>query len=303
MTAKKYEIVTRNSIVHNGKKLYKIRALKDFVNVLGEQIRTGELGGYVQSEDNLSQEGDCWIFGKAKVYDDAKVFDNACVYGTAEVFDKAEICDNACVSGSAKIYGNAKIYDNAYVCNAAEVYGNAEIFDEAQICDYSQVYENAIVSSATWVFGNARIYGNAKICEKAEIYGNAEVKGNVFIYGDATVCCVAKISGNKKVKTGKYIVKSLNIDEAFNEIKPVCDKIDFINKAILCRNFDLEKSNFPVEGNYTESLISQFAEYSELADFFYIHGCIGFTSKEMEIYDLLLQCRKIYEKLKVKIDK
>lgn len=90
-------------------------------------------------------------------------------------------------------------------------------------------------------------------------------------------------------------MKSLNIDEAFNEIKPVCDKIDFINKAI--------KSNFPVEENYTKSLISQFAEYSELADFFYIHGCIGFTSKEMEIYDLLLQCRKIYEKLKVKIDK
>ena len=295
MPTEKYEIITRNSIVHNGRTLYRIRALKDFVNVLGEQIRKGELGGYVESENNLSQEGDCWISGKAKVYDDANVFDNACVYGAAEVFDKAEICNNACISGSAKIYNNAKIYDNAYVCNAAEVYGNAEIFDKAQICDYSQIYDNAIVSSATWVFGNARIYGNAKICEKAEIYGNAEVKGNVFIYGDATVCGVAKISGNKKVKTGKYIVKSLNIDEAFNEIKPVCDKIDFINKAI--------KSNYPVEENYIKSLFSKFVEYSELADFFHIHGCIGFTCKEIEFYDLLLQSREIYENIKVKIDK
>ncbi len=90
-------------------------------------------------------------------------------------------------------------------------------------------------------------------------------------------------------------MKSLNIDEVFNEIKPVCDKIDFVSKAI--------NSNFPVEENYIKSLISQFAEYSELADFFCIHGCIGVTSKEVGIYNLLLQCRKIYEKLKVKIDK
>ena len=253
MTAKKYEIVKNDSIVHRGKTLYRIRALKDFWTVPAKMVYKGDLGGYVESENNLSQEGNCWISGKAKVYDDAKIFDNAYVYGAAEVFDKAEISD------------------------------------------YSQIYDNAIVSGAAWIFGNARIYGNAKICEKAQIYGNAEVKGNVFIYGDSKVCGVAKISGNKKVETGKYIVKSLNIDEVFNEIKPVCDKINFINKAI--------NSNFPVEENYIKSLISQFAEYSELADFFYIHGCIGFTSKEMGIYDLLLQCRKIYEKLKVKIDK
>ena len=288
MPTEKYEIITRNSIVHNGRTLYKIRALKSFVNVLGDEIRKGELGGYVQSEDNLSQEGDCWISGKAKVYDNAKVLNNAFVYGSAEIFNNAVICKNACVCGSAKIYDNAKIHDSAFVCDAAEVYGDAKIFNKAEISGYSQIYDNAFVSSAACIFGNTRIYENAIIGEKAKIYGNAEVKGDAEIYGDTLVCGVAKIGSNKKIKTGKYIVKSLNVDEAFNEIKPICEKINFINKAI--------KSNYPVEENYIKSLFSKFAEYSELADFFYIHGCMGFTSKEMEIYDLLLRCRKIYKK-------
>ena len=298
MSTKKYEIVKSESIVHKGRTLYRIKALKTFhvaCTAISKEVKKGELGGFIESENNLSQKGTCWISGKAKVYDDAKIFDYAYVYGAAEVFDKAEVCDNACVSGSAKIYNNAKIYDNAYVCNAAEVYGNAEVFDKAEISDYSQIYDNAIVSGAACIFGNARIYGNAKICEKAQIYGNAEVRGNVFIYGDAKVCGVAKISGNKKVEKGKYIVKSLNIDEVFNEIKPICDKIDFVSKAI--------NSNFPVEENYAKNLLSQFAEYSELADFVYIHN-IGFTSKgEKEISELLLQSREMCKKIKVKIDK
>ena len=295
MPTEKYEIITRNSIVHNGRTLYRIRALKDFVNVVGEQVRKGETGGYIQSEDNLSQEGDCWISGTAKVYDDAKVLNNAFVYSFAEIFNNAVICKNACVCGSAKIYDNAKIHDSAFVSGAAEVYGDAKIFDKAEISGYSQVYDNAIVSSAAWIFGNTRIYENAIIGGKAQIYGNAEVKGDAEIYGDAKVCGVAKISGDKKIKTGKYIVKSLDVDEALNEIKPICDKIDFVSKAI--------NSNFPVEENYAKSLLSQFAEYSELADFVYIHN-IGFTSKrEKEVSELLLQSREMCKKIKVKIDK
>ena len=36
-------------------------------------VRAGDLGGLVESERNLSQEGDAWVSGKALVYGDAKV--------------------------------------------------------------------------------------------------------------------------------------------------------------------------------------------------------------------------------------
>ena len=293
--AKKYEIVKSNSIIHGGKTLCRIRALRDFNTTYGEKVYEGVLGGYIETENNLSQEGTCWIFDNAKVYGDAQVYGDAEVYGEVWVFGKAEVYGNAIIHGDAKVYDNAQIYENAEVYEEARVYGNAKILGKAEIGDCSQIYDNAIVNDYVWTYGNVKIYGNAKICEKAQIHDNAEVKGDACICGNTFVCGTAKISSNKKIKTGRYIVKSLNVDEALNEIKPICDKIDFVSKAI--------NSNFPVEENYAKSLLSQFAEYSELADLFYIRN-IGFTSKgEKKISELLLQSREMCKKIKVKIDK
>ena len=47
---KKYEL-TNETISFNNRKLYRIRALKDF-----SDIKKGELGGYIESEKNLNQE-------------------------------------------------------------------------------------------------------------------------------------------------------------------------------------------------------------------------------------------------------
>jgi hypothetical protein len=51
----KYKL-TENFIEYKGKKLYQIQSLKNF-----SDVAVGELGGYIESEKNLSQEGDCWI--------------------------------------------------------------------------------------------------------------------------------------------------------------------------------------------------------------------------------------------------
>jgi hypothetical protein len=51
----KYEL-TENSIKVGYMTLYQIRALKDFGDV-----KAGDLGGYIEQESNLSQDGECWI--------------------------------------------------------------------------------------------------------------------------------------------------------------------------------------------------------------------------------------------------
>ena len=257
---KKYEIVKTNSIIYGGKILYRIKALKSFVTADGGVALKGKLGGFIESENNLSQKGNCWIFNEAKVFGCAKILDNAVIRKNAQIF------------GNAVIGGNAYVDDDAYICGNSRISGCAKIFNTAVI------------------YRNAKVFDNAKIFGEARVYDNAEIKGDVFIYGNTLVCGTAKISGDKKIKTGKYIVKSLNVDETLNEIKPVCEKIDFASKAV--------KSNFPVEKSYIENLISQFAEYSELTDFFHIHGIIGLTFKELEIYNLLLQGKANVETLK-----
>jgi hypothetical protein len=84
----KYELTD----IKNHRGLFRIRALKDF-----NDVKAGDLGGWIASEANLSQDGNAWI------YDDSMVFDNARISGDAKVFD------NASISGNSKIYGNLKI--------------------------------------------------------------------------------------------------------------------------------------------------------------------------------------------------
>ena len=92
---KKYEL-TAEFIEKWGKKLFRIKALISFGSV-----EAGELGGYVEKEDNLAQDGDAWVYGNAEVCGDAWVCGNARVYGDAEVCGDARVC------GDAEVYGNA----------------------------------------------------------------------------------------------------------------------------------------------------------------------------------------------------
>lgn len=113
---KKYEL-TKETVTISGKTLYRIRAVRDFGSV-----KTGDLGGYIEKEENLSHFDDAWVSGNGKVSGNAKVFDNAEVFGNAWVFDNAE------VSGNGKVSGNANVFDNARIS------GNAEIFNTRHFC-------------------------------------------------------------------------------------------------------------------------------------------------------------------------
>lgn len=66
-------------------------------------VKSGDFGGFIESEKNLSFFDNAWVYGYA------------CVYGNAEV------------SGSARVFGDAEVYGNAEVSGDAEVYGDANL--------------------------------------------------------------------------------------------------------------------------------------------------------------------------------
>ena len=161
--SKKYKL-TDETISLNGATLYRIEALKDF----GE-IKKGDKGGFIESENNLEHEGDAWVS------DDACVYNNARVYGNARVSDNSRVYGNSLVYGNAQVYGNARMCGNARVCGNAyvygytNVYGNSLVYGNARVSDNAYVYDNASVSDNARVWGNVRVYGNTNVCGDAEI--------------------------------------------------------------------------------------------------------------------------------------
>ena len=64
---KKFEL-TSESVTFLGKTLFRIKALVSFGDVA-----EGELGGFIERENNLDQSGDARVFGNAWVSGDARV--------------------------------------------------------------------------------------------------------------------------------------------------------------------------------------------------------------------------------------
>lgn len=130
----KHFILTNRTIIHRGVKLYRIQATRDTL-----YINKGNLGGYVQSMDNL--QDDAWVSYYARVYGNAQVYEHAFVYNTSE------------------IYGNAHVYGYAQVFGSAEVFGNARVYGEARIGGH--VYKNAQISGKSIIPINHIVFGDA----------------------------------------------------------------------------------------------------------------------------------------------
>lgn len=180
---KKYEL-TDETFEFGWGTLYRIRALKAFGDV-----KKGDLGGWIESEDNLSQYRNCWVYDDAMVSGKATVIDNAVVRGTAHVYGKAYVGDNASVSGTAWVC------DKASICDNAKIYGNAGVSEEAVVYDDAEVFENASVHGTVEVhqkakvYGVAEVYGSFEICGRAEVFGDAKIRDACGIYGESKVSC------------------------------------------------------------------------------------------------------------------
>jgi len=161
---KKYEI-TEDHIIFAGKVLHRIRATKDIIFA-----KKGDKGGFIESERNLSQDGQCWIA------DDAKVFDNALVENDAIVYQRATISDHATISDYARISGSAQVRDYARIVDVANVNGEAEIRD------------------------GVLVHGCAKVTDHARLFGECEVGGRGTIGGRVYINAHARFVGDYNIR-------------------------------------------------------------------------------------------------------
>lgn len=124
----KYELTQETKTIYVTKQYHRIRARKDFLD-----IKAGDSGGWIEREENLSQEGNAWICDDAKAGANAQVKGNAMIDGFAHVDGNARVDGNAWVSDDAHVGGNAMIDGHAYVGGDAHVDGNAHISGQAYV--------------------------------------------------------------------------------------------------------------------------------------------------------------------------
>ena len=135
-------------------------------------VKKGDLGGWIESEDNLSQEGSCWITDEAMAYGNGKVTGDAYICEHAKVYGNANVNRDAFISGSASVSDYALVTDGAIVIETASVRGSTLI--SGQSC----VSAGASVSGSACVTGESRVSGRARICGTAVITGYAELCGD-----------------------------------------------------------------------------------------------------------------------------
>lgn len=161
--SKKYEL-TDITVHRHGFVLHQIRALRDF-----GKVRKGEFGGFIQSEDNLSHEGNCWVAAHSFIFQNAYVSENALIQRGASVYEHARIAGNARVS-DATICGSAFIHENAMI------YGIYDIRGTVEISGNSKLYNGG------WFGGNVKILGNTIWDMRSGLIGD-----QTFFHSDAII--------------------------------------------------------------------------------------------------------------------
>ena len=95
---KKYELTSETKIVF-GHILYRIKALSSF-----GCVSAGDLGGFLESEKNLSQNGNAWVFGNAEVYGNAEVSEIGAIFWIGAVGSRNDTATFfRCRDGSIKV--------------------------------------------------------------------------------------------------------------------------------------------------------------------------------------------------------
>lgn len=138
---KKYEF-TDEKRIFLGHTLYLIRACRD----IGHH-KAGWIGGWIESEANLSQDGECWIVPGCIVMGDAQVTGDAVIGADSIVSECAKVSGKAIVFGST-VTDHAGIYDEAYIHNS-HVGGTSLIDGKANV--RTSIIECSNMHGETWI--------------------------------------------------------------------------------------------------------------------------------------------------------
>lgn len=149
--------------------LHKIRALRD----IGDKVKAGDLGGYVESEQNLSFEpGDeAWLFDEAISCNEARVDKNSILK------DNAEVSEQAYITGGSSLSCTVKAMDRAYICGARLSFG-CMVLGKAMIVPSHKSGRAPMLGGDIVIYGV--ISGDVRVAGKLVVMENEKIQNSTL---------------------------------------------------------------------------------------------------------------------------
>lgn len=163
----KYEIT---GIVHSQYPfLHRIRALRN----IGDKVKAGDLGGFVESEQNLSFEpGDeAWLFDDSICCNEARVDKNSILK------DNAEVSGWAYVSGGSTLSCTVKAADSAYICGARLSFGCMAL-GKAMIVPSHKTGRAPMLGGDIFIYGV--VSGDVRVAGKLVVMENEKIQNSTL---------------------------------------------------------------------------------------------------------------------------
>lgn len=158
--------------MHDGRKVYRIKALEDF-----NDVTKGQLGGYIESEANLSQD----IHDSSWVYDDSIVYGQGMVKNDSHVYKNAIVFDSRIDNGSSVSRGSNIIHshiNNSIIQDSDTFYANVVNSEIAIEC----VVKNSTVQDSQ-IYTYSEVY-NSRISDDAIIDDGSHISAGTTISGE-----------------------------------------------------------------------------------------------------------------------
>lgn len=286
--AKKYKLLPKKLVKFTDpsgneieRKMHRIKALRD---IPLHNVKSGDLGGWVNTKHTLSQSGESWVGGEAIAYSDywtgiLRINGNALVTGKSvihgDINTRIRVCENAVIEdnvklfvhgslhGESQIYGNARLSGDAIVENPAhitgQISGKAHVSSSSSVKGGSQVTGNATVKNST-VEGKARVMDNAVVTNGAKISENAAVADEARVSG-AEIRGTATVSGKADVQTEAVVCDSATVtDDAVVNKNAIIAGQSIIKDAVVVPESARVLGKSIISG---ESTLTSYNDYSD----------------------------------------
>lgn len=160
---KKYIFSDKVKVV-NDRTLHQIQAVRSF----GE-VKAGDIGGFIESESNLSHDGDCWVGFESIIGRQTYVKGNVLIGRYTSVGDQVEIDDNVRIGDDSVIGRCVRIGADVCIGNNAVIDEIAHIGRSTTVGDNVSIGENVRVGENVCIGGRVKIYPCARIGDKVSI--------------------------------------------------------------------------------------------------------------------------------------
>lgn len=183
--------------------VYQIRSINPSIN-----DKFPSLGGWVENEYNLSQEGECWITDGCYILGNSKIKDNTTLFGKAIVYGESIIKGNSVITGNFIISGKT-IINNSYLVSSKNE--SAVYIDNSYIGSKDNIY-------ITFYPNTHMIDGYCRSQQKdiIDIGINDEVKDRIFIY--KTISGRYSFSFGEMYGDVKNFIKLVSTDDKTSDI-------------------------------------------------------------------------------------